>query len=631
MKQQSLERRLPVGAEAQPGGGVHFRVWAPRRKRVTAVYGRQADAAPKTLSLAGESGGYFAGTAADAGPGTRYGFRLDDDEQVFPDPASRFQPDGVHGLSEVIDASTYRWRDTAWRGLPLHGQVLYELHLGTFTREGTWRAAAGHLPRLKELGVTLVEVMPVAEFAGEYGWGYDGVDLFAPTRLYGRPDDFRAFVDAAHQAGLGVILDVVYNHFGPTGNYLGQYSKNYLSHHGTDWGESVNYDGENSAAVREFVVSNAGYWIDEYHIDGLRLDAVHAIHDDSDDHILAALTRRVREAARGRKTLIFAENEFQQCRLMRPADQGGYGLDAGWNDDFHHAARVAATGNADYYYADYQGSANELISAVKWGYLYQGQWNPRQGRRRGTPGLDLEAAHFVNFLQNHDQVSNSPHGRRLHDLTSPGRHRALTALLALAPGTPLLFQGQEFSASAPFHFFADHEPELNRLVREGRQGFMKTFLRLAGTDAAAPIDPAERRTFEASQLDWSECERHIEAYALHRDLFRLRRADAVFARQRADRIHASAITPEALLLRYVGDNGDDRLVLINLGRDLDWQPMTDPLAAPPEGHAWQLLWSSEDARYGGWGTRALEAERWHIQGQAALVLRAVLATDSLET
>jgi maltooligosyltrehalose trehalohydrolase len=620
----SLTRRLPIGAEIQPGGGVHFRVWAPRRKRVSVALGSGGGELSDAVALKAEPGGYFSGFAADAAAGTRYAFRLDDEPTLFPDPATRFQPEGVHAPSQVVDPGTFEWHDRAWPGPTLHGQVLYELHIGTFTPEGNWAAAAREIARLRELGVTLIEVMPVAEFPGAFGWGYDGVDWFAPTRLYGQPDDFRRFVDEAHRASIGVILDVVYNHFGPTGNYLGQFSDDYTSSkHHTDWGDGVNFDSENSGPVREFVIANAGYWIDEYHIDGLRLDAVHAIVDDSADHILAALTRRVRDAAGRRTALVFVENERQQCQIVRPVAENGYDLDGAWNDDLHHAARVAATGQAEYYYADYQGTPQELIAAVKWGYLYQGQWNARQKRRRGSPGLDIEAARFVTFLQNHDQVANSPGGQRLHELTSPGRHRALTALLALAPGTPLLFQGQEYSASSPFHYFADHEPDLSKLVREGRHGFMRLFERCSGSDAAHPADPSDPATFAASKLDPTERERHASAYALHCDLFRLRREDAVFAAQRADRLHGSVIAAEAFLLRYFGEGGDDRLVLVNLGRDFDWMPAADPLAAPPEGAEWSLYWSSEDARYGGWGTRPFDPHAWHIQGQAALVLRAL--------
>ncbi|HEX4143610.1 MAG TPA: malto-oligosyltrehalose trehalohydrolase [Pirellulales bacterium] len=623
--QAQLRTRLPIGAEVQPEGGVHFRVWAPRRKKVTVLFPADAagTASLPTVELAAEADGYFAGFSPRARAGSRYGLRLDEEPPLLPDPASRSQPDGPHGLSEVIDPVAFVWQDRDWPGVDLQGQVIYELHIGTFTREGTFAAAVRHFPDLVDVGVTLVEVMPLAEFPGSFGWGYDGVDFFAPSHLYGTPDEFRRFVDAAHRAGLGVLLDVVYNHFGPVGNYLGQFSNDYLSNkHHTDWGNAINYDGESSGPVREFVISNAGYWIDEFHVDGLRLDAVQAIVDDSADSILAALTRRVREAAGGRKTLVIAENEFQDCRLIHSPSMGGYGLDGAWNDDFHHAARVAMTGHSEHYYSDYQGTPQELISAVKWGYLYQGQWNARQRRRRGSPTFGLDAARFITFLQNHDQVSNSPQGKRSHELTSPGRHRAMTALWALAPGTPLLFQGQEFSASAPFLYFADHEPDLSILVREGRHAEQRNFRRLTGDDAADLLaDPCDRSTYECCKLDWNERSHHTEALSLHRDLLKLRASDPVFASQRADRIEGAVIAGESLLLRYFGVDGDDRLLLVNLGRDLVWQPAGEPLLAPPAAHEWRILWSSEDPRYGGLGTAPLDAHCWYVPGHTALVLK----------
>ncbi len=619
------QRRLPVGAEVQPDGGVHFRVWAPKRRHVSIE--SQVSAGTQTVlqvPLDDEGNGYFSGFSPDVGPGDRYGFRLDDERPLFPDPASRRQPDGPHGLSEIVDPALFQWSDAAWLGKPLKGQVIYELHIGTFTPEGTWAAAIGQLPALADLGITMVEVMPIAEFAGEFGWGYDGVNLFAPTRLYGTPDDFRRFVDAAHQHGLGVMLDVVYNHFGPVGNYLGQFSDDYLNaEHHTGWGEAINFDGTNSGPVREYFVANAGFWIDEYHVDGLRLDAVHAIVDESPEHILTSIGRGVREKSGHRQTLVILENEHEESYALRPIERGGYGMDGGWNDDFHHVARVAATGHAEYYFGDYHGTPQEFISLVKWGYLYQGQWNSRQQRFRGSPGLDLEAKQFVIFLQNHDQVGNSPGSRRQHELTSPGRHRALTALLLLAPGTPLLFQGQEFSSSSPFYFFADHEPELSKLVREGRQKEMQNFRRQMGHDVSKKFaDPGDVGTFEKSRLDLSERERNIAVLDLHRDLLRLRREDNVFAAQRADRIHGAVISVEAFSLRYFGEDGDDRLFLMNLGRDLDWSPVTEPLLVPPAGRQWQLLWSSEDPRYGGLGTPPLENDRWFIPGHSALVLTA---------
>jgi maltooligosyltrehalose trehalohydrolase len=575
------------------------------------------------LELAAEKEGYFAGHVLQAKAGTRYRYRLDGGPDLYPDPASRFQPEGPHGPSQVIAPGRFPWTDSGWRGVPLEGQVLYEMHVGTFTREGTWEAAAQELPELAALGVTVVEVMPVAEFPGRFGWGYDGVGLFAPTRLYGDPDDFRRFVDQAHAVGLGVILDVVYNHLGPDGNYLKQFAGDYFTdRYQNEWGEAINFDGPNCGPVREFFCANAGYWVDEFHLDGLRLDATPQIFDQSGEHILAQITRRVREAARGRATLIVAENEPQHTKLVRPLDQGGYGIDGLWNDDFHHSAMVALTGHNEAFYSDFLGHPQEFISAVKWGYLYQGQRYSWQKKRRGSPALDLAPARFVTYIQNHDQVANSGHGLRCHRLTSPGRYRAMTALLLLAPGTPMLFQGEEFAATSPFLFFADHQPHLVGLVRDGRAEFLSQFRSLALPEMQARLaDPADPFTFERCKLDFAERERNAEVYAMHRDLLRLRREDPAFRAQRPRGVDGAVLGPQAFVLRFFVDDGADRLLIVNFGRHLHLDPAPEPLLAPPEGSAWTIRWSSEDPRYGGTGTPALDSEEnWRIPGEAAVVL-----------
>ena len=347
LARKRLARRLPIGAEPLDGGGVHFRIWAPLRKTVAVITPDQQ------FELSHEGNGYFSGVAPEITPGTTYQFHLDG-EGSFPDPVSRFQPKGPHGPSQVVDPRTFAWSDQDWKGVELSGQILYEIHIGTFTREGTWASACRALPDLADTGITVIEVMPVADFAGSFGWGYDGVNWFAPCRLYGTPDDMRKFVDTAHSLGIGVILDVVYNHFGPDGNYTGQFSSDYVtSKHTTDWGEAINYDGENCGPVRELVEANAGYWIDEFHLDGLRLDATQNIYDDSPDHILTGIARSVRKAAGKRKTIVVAENEPQDVELIRPAERGGYGIDGLWNDDFHHSAIVALTGRNEAYYTDY--------------------------------------------------------------------------------------------------------------------------------------------------------------------------------------------------------------------------------------------------------------------------------------
>jgi maltooligosyltrehalose trehalohydrolase len=610
-------RRLPVGAEPQSDGGVHFRVWAPRCREIVVEI---ESLEPAALQV--EADGYFSLRSPAARAGMRYRFRLDRSETPLPDPASRFQPDGPHGPSQIVDPETFGWTDGAWRGVAREHLIIYEMHVGTFTAQGSWKAASHELPALAGLGITCVEIMPVAEFPGRFGWGYDGVNLFAPSRLYGQPADVRDFVDRAHALGVAVILDVVYNHFGPDGNYLKLFSPAYFTdRHENDWGEAINFDSPDSGPVREFFVANAGYWIDEYHLDGLRLDATQAIFDRSDDHIIAAIVRQVRSTGRGRITFVVAENEPQHAKLVRPAERGGYGLDALRNDDFHHSAMVALTGHHEAYYSDYRGRPGEFVAAAKHGFLYQGQRYQWQQKARGTPTLDLSAECFVVFLQNHDQVANSGTGERCHALTSPGRLRAMTAYLLLMPGIPMLFQGQEFAASSPFFYFADHEISLSHDIREGRHRELAQFPSLATSEMRAQFaDPGDIDTFRRSVLDFSERQRHASIYALHRDLLELRRTDPVFG-QRPCRIDGAALTDEAWVLRFFPPNGADRLLIVNLGRDLLLGPTPEPLLAPVEGHAWRLLWSSEAPGYGGSGSPAQDAAGdWLISGQSATVL-----------
>lgn len=617
-----IRRRLPVGAEVQPNGsGVHFRVWAPRHKRVEVVI---EDDSPEPFDLMPEQNGYFSGLVESAIDGTLYRYRLDE-KGPFPDPASRFQPKGVHGPSQVIDPRRFQWTDSKWKGSGLKGQVLYEMHIGTFTKEGTWDAATNELPELAHLGITGIELMPIAEFPGRFGWGYDGVDLFAPTRLYGQPDDLRRFVDRAHSLGIGIIHDVVYNHLGPDGNYLPLFSNDYFTRrYETDWGSAVNFDGENSGPVREFMLANAAYWIDEYHMDGLRIDATQNTYDESPppDHIFTRIVQRVREAARGRATIIIGENEPQESKLVRPLEQGGYGMDALWNDDFHHSAMVAMTGRNEAYYTDYLGKPQEFISAIKWGYLYQGQRYRWQKKRRGRPALDMEPAAFVLFIQNHDQLANSGRGLRAHMLTSPGRYRAMTVLMLLAPGTPMLFQGQEFAASSPFYYFADHRPETIELTHDGRRKFLKQFRSLATAEMQNLVPSPNNPTFfERSKLDFSERKKHEGIYLLHKDLLKLRKEDPTFRAQGKGMVDGSVLGQEAFVLRFFSSEGEDRLILVNLGVDLHLDPAPEPLLAPPEGNLWKIMLATTDPKYGGCGTPLPEGENnWRIPGHAAVVL-----------
>ena len=619
---QADRRRFPIGAELR-SGQAHLRVWAPRCRQVAVVF--DSLARPE-IALSPEGNGYFSGLATGLGDGGRYRFRLDDQDKLYPDPASRFQPEGPSGPSEVIEPRAFKWNDRDWRGVSPRGQVIYELHVGTFTVEGTYAAAAERLESLSQLGVTLIELMPLSDAPGRFGWGYDGVNLWAPNHLYGRPDDLRRFVAAAHAVGIGVILDVVYNHIGPNENYLGCFSSDYFTdRYKNEWGDAINFDGNNATPSREFFIENAGYWIEEFHLDGLRLDATQQIFDASDDHVLTAIGRRVRAAAQGRGTYVVSENEPQETRLVRApdetADKKGFGLDALWNDDFHHTALVALTGHNEAYFTDYRGGPQELLSALRWGFLYQGQHYKWQKQRRGTPALDLTAERFVLYLENHDQVANSGLGARLSTLTAPGKLRAMTALLLLAPGTPMLFQGQEFGSTRPFVYFADHDDELARAVAKGRRQFLSQFPSLADPEVQRRIpDPAAPETFAACKLDWSERERHGQLWELHRDLLRLRREDPAFAAQDSTRLLTAVLGAEAMLLRYRCAAGD-RLLLVNLGTDLHLDVAPEPLLAPPLGAEWRTLWSSEAPRYGGRGTVAVETDDgFHLPGHSAVVL-----------
>ena len=617
-----LKRRYAVGAEPIRELGTHFRVWAPACRALEVVERTSREAPPgRAHALAREPHGYYSGLVPTLTAGQRYSFRIDG--ELTPDPASRFQPEGPHGPSEIVDPNRYRWQVNDFAGATVRGQVIYELHVGTFTREGTYRAAQAELAELAGLGITLVELMPLAEFPGRFGWGYDGVDLFAPSHLYGTPDELREFVDTAHAHGVGVILDVVYNHLGPDGNYLERFAADYFTdRHQNDWGKSLNFDGKNSAPVREFFVENARHWIEEYRFDGLRLDATQNIVDASPRHVLAEITTAARGAAQQQRRSIYvcAENEPQAAAVPRSAERNGYGCDAVWNDDFHHTAHVALTGRREAYYHDYTGSPQELISALKWGYLFQGQHYFWQKQRRGEPALDAGSHRFITYLQNHDQVANSLTGARADGLASPAMLRALTTLWLLSPTTPMLLQGQEFGSSAPFLYFADHEPELAEQVERGRREFMQQFQSVTEPEVLARLaNPSDPRTFEACKLDFRERETHRASYAFHRDLLALRRDDPAFSAQRGDLMHGACLKDQALLLRFFCDAGD-RLVVVNLGSDLELSPAPEPLLAPPAGRDWRLVLASEHVKYGGNGYRPPYRDGlWTLSAQSASV------------
>jgi maltooligosyltrehalose trehalohydrolase len=493
-----------------------FRLWAPRTSRVELVAGGRI--APMTR----RDRGWWEIERTPAEPGTRYGFSLDGGD-VRPDPRSLSQPDGVLGLSEVVDHDDHAWPDAAWRGLQLSGSVIYELHVGTFSPEGTFDGVIERLPHLVQLGVDAIELMPVAEFAGERGWGYDGVDLFAPHHAYGGPAALKRLVGACHSAGLGVVLDVVYNHLGPVGNFLADFGPYFSERHKTGWGAGLNFDGPGSDDVRRFVVDNALMWIRDYHFDGLRLDAVHAMIDSSPVNILEQLAVEVEAAGEElhRTTFLIAETDLNDPRIVRSRDAGGYGLAAAWSDDWHHALHAALTGEVSGYYSDF-GSLELLGKALRQAWVFDGMWSAQRQRTRGRKASGLPSHSFVIAAQNHDQVGNRAAGDRLCALVDEGKLKAAAALMLTAPFTPMLFQGEEWAASSPFQFFTDFaDRELGDAVRKGRRREFEAF----GWNPDAVPDPQAAATFERSKLDWNEIEEpsHRAMLDWYRSLISLRR------------------------------------------------------------------------------------------------------------
>lgn len=613
------QRRYPVGAELT-SSGVHFRVWAPAVKSVQVIVKNKVG----NFAMTAEADGYQSIIIPAVEPGDLYQFKVDNDDYLYPDPASRAQPFGPHGPSMVVDPTYFSWTDDQWHGIQNQANVIYEMHIGTFTREGTFRAAAMELTELAKLGITVIELMPISEFDGEFGWGYDGVDLYAPYHGYGAPDDLRFFIDSAHAAGIGIILDVVYNHLGSSGCYLNRFSLDYFSkRYKSEWGDTFNFDGKNSSPVRKFIINNALYWIQEFHFDGFRFDATQQIFDASSDHILATIVRRAREIAGKRTLYITGENEPQDIRLVKSPDNNGYGFDALWNDDFHHSTTVAATGRNAAYFSDYKGRPQEFISALKYGFLYQGQFYQWQKKRRGTSAIGTPAKKFIHYLQNHDQIANGGRGKRLHQLTNPALMRALTAILLLGPQTPLIFQGQEFGATTPFLYFADNPEALAEQVAKGRNAFLQQFPYLAQPEMQPYLSrPDKVSTFTQCKLNFSEREKNYEIYQLHKDLLQLRASDNVFCGRDYRHLDGAMIANDVIVLRFFSRQpNDDRLLIINMGSDYDIVSVPEPLLAPHLHHDWKLSWSSESPHYGGHGSAAPFAQSgWQIPGLSAAVL-----------
>jgi maltooligosyltrehalose trehalohydrolase len=635
-----IARKYAQGAEVT-ANGVSFRVWAPERKCLDLVLHANGTAIP--LERERNNGGFWSVLTDSAAPGDLYSYRLDGETQDYPDPVARYLPEGPHGPSQVIDPAAFAWTDQAWAGVSARDHVIYEIHIGTFSSEGTWAGAETKLSLLKELGVTTIEIMPVAEFDGAFGWGYDGVAWFAPSHLYGAPDGLRHLVDSAHGLGLAVILDVVYNHFGPSGSYTSKFSRFYTGDVQTEWGDGLNYDGAKAHGMRSLAIDNAAYWIDEFHFDGLRLDATQAISDRSDEHVVSAIVKAAHAAGKGRNIFLVGESEPQDARLLRQRVQPGVGsgLTALWNDDFHHSAMVALTGRRQAYFSDYSGRANEWVAAVRSGFIFQGQHSKWQSQSRGYPTQDIPPRSFICFLENHDQVANSLWNVRLWQQCMPAQHRAMTAFLLLGPWTPMLFQGQEWNSSAPFRYVAGFSGELAALVRRGRTEFLSQF---PGCAAHPEIirDPADPQGLEESRLNWSErsLPEHARALRLHRDLIHLREHEPTLGKgaPATVRLAAALLNPRCVVLRYYFDDarqetqGNDRLLLVNLGHDFEIECIAEPLLAPPIEagfDSWRTQWCSEDPAYGGHGCREPynTNDGWLVPAAATVLLAPAFAAS----
>ena len=506
-----------------------FEVWAPLARKVSV----QVDG--KSYPMHQTERGWWKEAVAEVHAGSRYGFSLDGGDPL-PDPRSPYQPDGVHGLSQIVDHSAFQWTDENWQPRPLGSAIIYELHIGTFTPEGTFLGAIEKLDYLLELGVTHIEIMPINEFSGPWGWGYDGVDIYAPHHQYGTPDDLKTLVNTCHAKGLAVLLDVVYNHFGPAGNYLGKYGHYLTNKHKTPWGDAVNFDGKGSDEVRRFFYGNALMWLRDYHFDGLRLDAVHAFVDFSAFHFLENLSSEVDflSAQLGKHFVLIAESELNDPRLITSREAHGYGLDAQWADDLHHAIHTVLTGELNGYYEDY-GKLMHLAKGLKTPFIYDGIYSPHRERHHGRPPIGLNGHHFVVCTQNHDQVGNRATGERLSHLVSMGKQKIAAALLLTSPYVPMLFQGEEYAASTPFQYFSQHEdPELGGLVSEGRRNEFRAF----GWRPEEVPDPQDKATFERSKLNWDELteEPHASMLQWYKDLIRLRRSSGL-TDGHLDRVH----------------------------------------------------------------------------------------------
>lgn len=558
-KQNEGRWHLDFGARPIASGGVQFRVWSPLTKEMSVKI-----KAPREIVVPMDSSdGMFSAIVKEIGPGADYQYVIDG-EKERPDPVSRFQPHGVHGPSQVIDPDAFKWSDAGWQGIPLADYVMYELHIGTFTSEGTFASAIEKLSHLRDAGITAIELMPVAQFPGSRNWGYDGVYPYAVQSTYGGPDGLKRLIDAAHRAGLAVIMDVVYNHLGPEGNYLPDFMPCLSRRYKSPWGEALNYDGPYSYGMRRYVIENSLYWLTEYHIDALRLDAVHSILDFGAKHVLAELSRRFHSEAEklGRRAFLIAESDLDDVRVIRPVAEGGWGMDAQWNDAFHHAVHTAFTGDHHGYFGDYDGLA-DLRKAVLEGYVYDWRFSKFRKRFHGSSSKDRPGSQFVVFTQNHDQVANALAGKRPVTMISRGLEKVAATLLICAPNLPMFFMGQEYGATTPFTYFTDFQDrELGKAVSEGRKKEYSAFLRKGF------IDPQSREAFDTSKLNWQEAEQpaNHELLRFHRDLLALRRRHKSLSNCRKDLTAVEFNQNERWVTIERNDESGERTIIVcNLG------------------------------------------------------------------
>jgi maltooligosyltrehalose trehalohydrolase len=629
--QQVICWQSSLGAWITPDG-TRFRVWSPLARSIDCIV-LPSPSTPKSIHPLKPTGdGYFTGTFGDIPTGACYQLRIDG-QNAYPDPASRFQPKGVHGPSQIVDPSKFLWTDAHWTGLKIEDLILYELHVGTFTPAGTFNGVREKLNALKDLGITAIELMPVADFPGDRNWGYDGVDLFAPARCYGTPDEMRQLVNEAHALNIGVFLDVVYNHLGPDGAYLGAFSPYYFSSkHKSPWGDAVNFDDEHCQHVRKFFIENALHWIHEYHIDGLRLDGTHAMVDESPTHFLKELALKV-HAARPKKknVLLIAEDDRNQSQLLLPADEGGYGLDGVWADDFHHQIRRLQAGNDEGYFQDFSGTAQDLAQTIRQGWFYTGQYSGFRKHERGTSTDGIPLEKFVHSIQNHDQVGNRALGDRLNFAVDCASFRAVSAVSLLSPATPLIFMGQEWGAGTPFCYFTDHPEALGKAVTEGRRNEFRHFKAFSEPAANQSIpDPEALSTFTRSRLNWEEqsLQPHAGILALYRDLINLRRTEPACKEKLNASLQTEALGENMLALKREVDDKFSLLVVACLKGQGKITLGTQSITRPPKEKQWRLLWTTEDTPYTDTPSRPLITNEnativLNFQGPCTLIFRAI--------